>query len=790
MFEINKGCLYYTNNDLSNIVNKWIAVYNDNELNNIMINQKNRDNNKYHITVFSSNDKYNVNIDELNKLKISIYDIGIGCHIDGNNIVYFIIVYSDELRKINSNKDFHITIGYKFNDIHNVDKSINKLIIEKSTEYNNLLHQKIHNIIESKIHDNIVYNLLNKNYFKTYSDLHEICKNYSKNLNIINIASLKLIDLNYSCGVLFQYKIEKYKNGSSDILINYLNHEFNDENNIYMNMIINELNKIEFNKIIDSYYIISNNIIKKIDLPRNFTYVYNNLYASSIPSKKEYFDIFHKLDIKNIITLMENPLQINDDRFTFYHINVDDKTPPTINQMDKIIDIIENDRCLVHCLGGIGRTATVLICYLIYKLKITKTDSLNMINNRKTILTESQLNFINNWWKKCNEIEKIKLPNYVLFVGYPSSGKSTLSKHIETHYNNVIRLNQDENRDKKGLLDSLILNLKKNKIVILDRCNLTKEERKYWLSYKNNNKTWCIFMNTSFDECCYRISNRDNHETIKKEDGINILNNLKDILEPPTLSEDFDKIIQINDDNDVIKLLNSLDIPLIEITNKEHIYKFPRTRHLLNLGAASRDDLILSKNESLNYLNKHIYIEEKIDGANLGISIKDNKIILQNRSHYINSETHSQFKNIDKWINKNIGDLWDIIIPDRYILFGEWLNVKHSIHYTNLSDVFIAFDMYDIVENKFWSRKKLENKLKNTNIKIIPLIAEGKFTSINDIGNLVNNKSNYYDGKVEGVYIRICDDNWLIDRSKIVRNDFLSSDKHWSKSVPIYNIIT
>ena len=73
--------------------------------------------------------------------------------------------------------------------------------------------------------------------------------------------------------------------------------------------------------------------------------------------------------------------------------------------------------------------------------------------------------------------------------------------------------------------------------------------------------------------------------------------------------------------------------------------KFPRTRHLLDLGGVSRDDLLMDKREVDAFLasaHEHggLIIEEKIDGANLGISMDPETYQLryQNRSHFVTSE--------------------------------------------------------------------------------------------------------------------------------------------------------
>jgi hypothetical protein len=39
----------------------------------------------------------------------------------------------------------------------------------------------------------------------------------------------------------------------------------------------------------------------------------------------------------------------------------------------------------------------------------------------------------------------------------------------------------------------------------------------------------------------------------------------------------------------------------------------------------------------------------------------------------------------------------------RFILFGEWVYAKHSIHYSKLPAYFIAFDIFDLQNQSFLS---------------------------------------------------------------------------------------
>ena len=94
-----------------------------------------------------------------------------------------------------------------------------------------------------------------------------------------------------------------------------------------------------------------------------------------------------------------------------------------------------------------------------------------------------------------------------------------------------------------------------------------------------------------------------------------------------------------------------------------------------------RKDKVLTDIEVEKILSKEIYIEEKIDGANLGISFNDDgRCLLQNRGSYLYSPYDGQWRILNNWIERYEDKLFDIL-NNEYILFGEWCCVTHSVYY-------------------------------------------------------------------------------------------------------------
>jgi atypical dual specificity phosphatase len=278
-----------------------------------------------------------------------------------------------------------------------------------------------------------------------------------------------------------------------------------------------------------------------------------------------------------------------------------------------------------------------------------------------------------------------------------------------------------------------------------------------------------------------------------------------------------------DDDHDEDVVAVSSSRPAAVGQHSSELLKFPRTSHLLNLGSASRDDKILGRAglESLltmlltnqrqhpeSAVRNHIRIivEEKVDGANMGISINSStgQIQVQNRSHYITATYHSQFAPLNKWLAEHSAELWTVLEPDRHVLYGEWLYATHSVRYDTLPGWFIAYDVFDRIAGSFLSRDQLTAMLAETSIPIVPLIAAVELSAptssasvsasaqaISIVDRLVTyvnglsafiNSSNPSQNKREGVVIRICENEQVTHRCKLVRPDFICGNERWNKS--------
>lgn len=215
----------------------------------------------------------------------------------------------------------------------------------------------------------------------------------------------------------------------------------------------------------------------------------------------------------------------------------------------------------------------------------------------------------------------------------------------------------------------------------------------------------------------------------------------------------------------------------------EHFFKFPSTPHLSDpTGVEIRCDKVMSEFERENFLQHEITIEEKIDGANLGISFDaTGNIRTQNRGSYLHFPASGQWKKLSEWLSPR-NDSFIAHLTDRYILFGEWCYAQHSVIYDRLPDWFLGFDIFDKSAKKYLSCSRRDDIFQALGISQVPMITRGHF-SLLELNNLLS-KSQVSDKPAEGLYLRVDQGDWLDQRAKLVRPSFIQSmEKHWSRSV-------
>ena len=222
-------------------------------------------------------------------------------------------------------------------------------------------------------------------------------------------------------------------------------------------------------------------------------------------------------------------------------------------------------------------------------------------------------------------------------------------------------------------------------------------------------------------------------------------------------------------------------------------FRFPHTPHLAWLGKTSpRDDKLLLPNEVATLLAGEVVVEEKLDGANLGLSLApDGGLRAQNRGQYLAEPYVGQFTRLPAWLVQHGEALRSALTPG-LMLFAEWCTARHSLRhslgYTTLPDWFLLFDVHDRSANRFWSSIRRNALARKTGLAAVPQILQGK-TSMATLKKLVTTLlSHYRTGPLEGVVIRRESPEWCESRAKLVRPDFTQAiDYHWRKQALEWN---
>lgn len=218
-------------------------------------------------------------------------------------------------------------------------------------------------------------------------------------------------------------------------------------------------------------------------------------------------------------------------------------------------------------------------------------------------------------------------------------------------------------------------------------------------------------------------------------------------------------------------------------------FRFPHTPHLAWLGQGSpRDDKVLTSQEAAALLSENVIVEEKLDGANMGISVgPDGTLRLQNRGQYITPPFAGQFARIPSWLASREVALVEAL-GEKLILFGEWCTARHSLDYHELPDWFLAFDVYDRNEARFWCTSRRDKLATQLSLATVPKLLDGP-ASIEKLKKLVQEEpSGFRPGPLEGIVIRKESPEWLQSRAKLVHPQFTQAiTDHWSRRTMEWN---
>jgi hypothetical protein len=264
----------------------------------------------------------------------------------------------------------------------------------------------------------------------------------------------------------------------------------------------------------------------------------------------------------------------------------------------------------------------------------------------------------------------------------------------------------------------------------------------------------------------------------------------------------------------------------------QRIFRYPRTQHVIGSKLGPGDDN-LKQIPFSQLVGRQLVIEEKVDGANSGISYGSDWLqLLQSRGHYLTGGPRERHFNLFKqWANLHSEALLEVL-TDRYILYGEWMYAKHTVFYNRLKHYFNEFDILDTQEGTYIDGEGNENPgswlstarrremLKGIPVEPVLVLFEGKLDSFEQLQDLIGpshfksedcwdffldyhpqfddnsdrvEKGTDQTNLMEGLYIKVEEDGVVKERYKLVRPEFtqkiVDSDEHWLSRPIIPNVL-
>ncbi len=169
----------------------------------------------------------------------------------------------------------------------------------------------------------------------------------------------------------------------------------------------------------------------------------------------------------------------------------------------------------------------------------------------------------------------------------------------------------------------------------------------------------------------------------------------------------------------------------------DKLLKYPRTRHIEGSRLQTGDHDLESVRFS-DVRGCHLVVEEKMDGANSGVSFDTTgKLQLQSRGHYLTGGPRERhFSMFKQWANVH-QDALRGALGSRYVMYGEWMYAKHTCFYDQLPHYFMEFDIFDRQTGVFLSTPRRHEMLAELPIVSVAVLRQGVFKRLGELTELV-----------------------------------------------------
>lgn len=240
------------------------------------------------------------------------------------------------------------------------------------------------------------------------------------------------------------------------------------------------------------------------------------------------------------------------------------------------------------------------------------------------------------------------------------------------------------------------------------------------------------------------------------------------------------------------------------------IDKYPRTQHIRGSRLQPGDEDLEAVPFS-RIAGRHVVVEEKVDGANVGIRFSQTgQLLLQSRGHYLTGGPREKHFTLFKQWATTLRAALANRLGDRHVLYGEWLYAKHTVFYDRLPHYLMEFDVLDAADGTFLDTPRRSALLAGLPLPAVRVLFSGTLTRFEDLTRLVGPSHFIAAGHLdrlradarrlgidaeqavretdpstlmEGLYIKVEEGGVVRERYKFVRADFVAAiaraDGHW-----------
>jgi hypothetical protein len=201
---------------------------------------------------------------------------------------------------------------------------------------------------------------------------------------------------------------------------------------------------------------------------------------------------------------------------------------------------------------------------------------------------------------------------------------------------------------------------------------------------------------------------------------------------------------------------------------------YPRIPYLWRADA-SEDDEVVPPDAIRAWLGEPVVVEEKLDGANVSLWLDDGRILVASRGGVGAMDRAGQLGRLRAWVGER-GEPLREVLADGWVLYGEWLWLRHGVPYDGLPDWLVVLDLWR-ADGGFAATERRDEIAVGAGLALPPRLFGGVLGSRETLVGLLGT-SGFSTEPMEGAVLRRDG-----ERAKVLQPGFRRrNDEEWSSN--------